>query len=61
MWMRTGVTSPATGTSPFSMAKGPTPARMLPQFWLSVTSALSDHDLQEQIVDVGIGTRGTRR
>jgi hypothetical protein len=39
--MRTGVTSPAMGTKPFSMAQGPTPARMLPQFWLSLTSALS--------------------
>ena len=41
MWMRTGVAGPATGTSPFSMAQGPTPARMLPQFWLSLTSAWS--------------------
>ena len=54
MWMRTGVVAPATGTSPFSIAHGPTPARMLPQFWLSLTSRLVDHDLQEQVVDIGI-------
>ena len=41
MWIPTGVVSPATGTRPFSIAQGPTPARMLPQFWLSLTSALS--------------------
>jgi hypothetical protein len=41
MWMRTEVVVPDTGTRPFSIAHGPTPARMLPQFWLSLTSALS--------------------
>ena len=32
---------PPRFTSPFSIAHGPTPASMLPQFWLSLTSALS--------------------
>ena len=31
----------AAATSPCSIANGPTPASMLPQFWLSVTSAWS--------------------
>ena len=39
------------------MAKGPTPARMLPQFCASVTIGLVDEDLQEQIVDVDAGAR----
>ena len=47
MWMRTAVVGPATGTSPFSMAQGPTPARMLPQFWLSLTLGLVHDHLQE--------------
>jgi hypothetical protein len=41
MLIRTGVTSPAGDTRPRSMAAGPTPARMLPQGWASVTIARS--------------------
>ena len=40
MWMRTA-SRIVRGTSPFSIANGPTPARMLPQFWLSLTSPRS--------------------
>ena len=61
MWMRTGVTGSGAGTSPFSIANGPIPASRLPQFWLSLTSASSTDDLQEQVVDVGVGTRRRRR
>jgi hypothetical protein len=37
MKMRTSVRPPSAFTSPRSMAKGPTPASMLPQFCWSVT------------------------
>ena len=47
----------APATSPCSMAKGPMPARMLPQFWLSLTSASIDDDLQKQIIHVGVVAR----
>ena len=57
MWMRTGVTAPATGTRPFSIAHGPTPASMLPQFWRVADLGLGRPHLQEQVVDVGVGAR----
>ena len=37
------------------MAKGPTPARMLPQFGVTSTFGLSIADLAEQKIDVAIG------
>ena len=37
MNIATRVASPVAAISPRSIAKGPTPASMLPQFWLSVT------------------------
>ena len=39
----------------------PTPARMLPQFCAVVDPRLVDDDLQEQIVDVDVGSRWTGR
>ena len=39
MKIATLVSEPVAATSPRSIAKGPTPARMLPQFCASVTMA----------------------
>ena len=39
--MRTGVSGSPAATKPCSIANGPTAASMLPQFWLSETSARS--------------------
>ena len=41
MCMRTSVLPASAGTSPCSIENGPTPARMLPQFWLALTFAES--------------------
>ena len=37
LWMRTRATGPSAGTSPASIANGPTPAEMLPQLLVKTT------------------------
>ena len=56
-----GLAVRARATSPRSIANGPTPARMLPQFCASVTIGLVDEDLQEQVVDVDARRARTAR
>ena len=48
-------------TRPRSMANGPTPARMLPQFGAASTRASSTTDLREQVVDVAVRPRRAAR
>ena len=48
---------PATGTSPFSIANGPDAGEDVAAVLAVADLGLVHHDLQEQIVDVGVGMR----
>ena len=54
MWMRTGVTGPRAGTSPFSIAHGPTPGEDVAAVLAVADLGRVHDDLQEQVVDVGV-------